>query len=191
MNSKPNSNIPVWDPAVRLFHWSLAAAFLVAYMTGDYWEILHVNAGYLIGGLLVLRVLWGFIGPTYARFSNFVRTPREVMTYVKDAVRFRAPRYIGHNPAGGAMALALMISLAMTVVSGIALYGATDFAGPLAGMFRGEFAADVLEGLHELGANLTLFLVVLHLGGLLFSSLEHGENLIKSMITGRKKEIRA
>ena len=191
MNSKPNSNIPVWDPAVRLFHWSLAAAFLVAYMTEDYWEILHVNAGYLIGGLLVLRVLWGFIGPTYARFSNFVRTPREVMTYVKDAVRFRAPRYIGHNPAGGAMALALMISLAMTVVSGIALYGATDFAGPLAGMFRGEFAADVLEGLHELGANLTLFLVVLHLGGLLFSSLEHGENLIKSMITGRKKEIRA
>lgn len=191
MNSKPNSNIQVWEPAVRLFHWSLAAAFPVAYMTEDHWEILHVNTGYLIGGLLVLRVLWGFIGPTYARFSHFVRTPREVMTYVKDAVRFRAPRYIGHNPAGGAMALALMISLAMTVVSGIALYGATDFAGPLAGMFRGEFAAEFLEGLHELGANLTLFLVVLHLGGLLFSSLEHGENLIKSMITGRKKEIRA
>ena len=113
------------------------------------------------------------------------------MAYLGDAMRLRAPRYIGHNPAAGAMVLALMTSLILTVVSGIALYGATDFAGPLAGAFRGELAADVLEGLHELGANLTLFLVVLHLGGVLFSSLEHGENLIKSMITGRKKEIRA
>jgi cytochrome b len=84
-----------------------------------------------------------------------------------------------------------MISLAITVVSGIALYGATDFAGPLAGLFRGELAADVLEEMHELGANLTLLLVVLHLGGVLFTSLEHGENLVKSMITGRKKEIQA
>ena len=67
----------------------------------------------------------------------------------------------------GGMVLALMTSLAITVVSGIALYGATDFAGPLAGMFRGELAADVLEGLHELGANLTLLLVILHLGGVL------------------------
>lgn len=191
MNTDSRRDIPVWDPAVRLFHWSLAAAFLVAYVTEDDWEMLHVNAGYLVGILLVLRMLWGFIGPRHARFSDFVRTPRDVIAYVADAVRFRAPRYIGHNPAGGAMVVALMSSLAITAVSGIALYGTTDFAGPLAGMLRGELAADVLEGLHELGANLTLFLVVLHLGGVLFSSLEHGENLIKSMITGRKKEVQA
>jgi cytochrome b len=186
MDAESSRSIPVWDAAVRLFHWSLAVAFLIAYVTEDHWEILHVNAGYLIGVLIVLRVLWGFIGPRHARFSDFVRTPRAVMAYLADAVRLRAPRYIGHNPAAGAMVLALMTSLAITVVSGIALYGATDFAGPLAGIFRGELAADVLEGLHELGANLTLVLVVLHLGGVLFSSLEHGENLVKSMITGRK-----
>ena len=191
MNTEPIRSIPVWDPAVRLFHWTLAGAFLVAYVTEDDWEVLHVNAGYLIGTLIVLRLLWGFIGPAHARFSDFVRTPREVMSYAADAMHLRAPRYVGHNPAGGAMVLALLLSLTLTVVTGVALYGTTDFAGPLAGVWRGEFAADLLEESHEIGANLTLFLVVLHLGGVLFSSLEHGENLIKSMITGRKKEVGA
>jgi cytochrome b len=191
MNTESSRTIPVWDPAVRLFHWSLAAAFLVAYVTEDHWETLHVNAGYIIGVLIVLRVLWGFTGPRHARFSDFVRTPRQVMAYVADAVRFRAPRYVGHNPAAGAMIVALLISLTLTVLTGISLYGTTDFAGPLAGVWRGELAADVLEEAHEAGANLTLFLVVLHLGGVLFSSLEHGENLVKSMITGRKKEVQA
>lgn len=191
MNIAPSRSIPVWDPAVRLFHWSLATAFLVAYFTEDEMETLHVNAGYLIGILIGLRLIWGFVGTPHARFSDFVRTPREVMAYLADALHRRAPRYVGHNPAGGAMVVALLICLAMTVLSGVALYGATDFAGPLAGSFRGERAADVLEAVHELGANLTLLLVVFHLGGVLFSSLEHGENLVKSMITGRKKEAQA
>ena len=191
MNAASSRTIPVWDPAVRLFHWSVAGAFLVAYVTEDDWEMLHVNAGYLIGILIALRLLWGFVGTPHARFSDFVRRPGEVMVYAGDAVRRRAPRYIGHNPAGGAMVVALLISLTLTVATGIALYGATDFAGPLAGVWRGEFAADVLEEVHEVGANLTLLLVVLHLGGVLFSSLEHGENLVKSMINGRKKEAQA
>jgi len=191
MNTAPSRSIPVWDPAVRLFHWSLATAFLVAYFTEDEMETLHVNAGYLIGILIGLRLIWGFVGTPHARFSDFVRPPREVTAYLTDALRLRAPRYLGHNPAGGAMIVALLLCLAMTVFSGVALYGVTDFAGPLAGFFRGEQAADVLEGVHELGANLTLLLVILHLGGVLFSSLEHGENLVKSMITGRKKEAEA
>ncbi|MEA3273785.1 MAG: cytochrome b/b6 domain-containing protein [Pseudomonadota bacterium] len=188
MSAETEKEIQVWDPAIRLFHWSLAATFAVTYLTEDDWELLHVNAGYLMGALLVFRVLWGFVGPYHARFAHFVRPPSEVMSYLWTAVRFQAPRHIGHNPAGGAMILALLISLAITVVSGIALYGSTDFAGPLAGVLRGEMAADILEGVHETGANLTLLLVVLHLGGVLFASLEHGENLIKAMFTGRKKE---
>jgi cytochrome b len=191
MNAGSRRSIPVWDPAVRLFHWTLAFAFLLVWLTGDEWETIHVNAGYLIGVLIGLRVLWGLIGPRHARFSDFVRGPREVITYAAQALRLRAPRYLGHNPAGGAMVLALLLSFAATVASGVALYGATDFAGPLAGFWRGALAADLLEGIHEAGANATLFLVMLHLGGVLFSSLEHGENLVKSMITGRKKEVQA
>ena len=191
MNAEPNRDIQVWDPALRLFHWTLAGSFMVAYVTEDDWMMLHVNAGYLIGILIALRLVWGFIGPRHARFSDFVRTPLEVLAYARDAVRLQAPRYIGHNPAAGAMVVALLVCLTLTVLTGIALYGTTDFAGPLAGVWRGEVAADVLEEIHEAGANLTLFLVVLHLGGVLFTSVEQGENLVKSMITGRKKEVRA
>lgn len=187
MATDVSKEVRVWDPAVRIFHWTLAAAFATAWLTGDELALVHVNAGYLIGGLLVFRLIWGFVGTRHARFSDFVRTPSQVLAYVRDAVRLRSHRYVGHNPAGGAMILALMITLGITVASGMALYGATDFAGPLAGMFRGELAADLLEGLHEAGANLTLFLVVLHIGGVLFSSLAEGENLIRAMITGRKE----
>ncbi len=180
--------VRVWDPAVRLFHWSLVAAFAAAYLSGDDWMSLHINAGYLIGGLLVFRILWGFIGPRHARFRDFVRSPSAVFAYLRQAVRLSAPRHQGHNPAGGAMILALLVSLTLTVVSGILLYGATDFAGPLAGLLRGEVAADVLEDIHAFAANLTVVLVVLHLAGVLFASFEHGENLAKAMLTGRKRE---
>ena len=159
MRSDSTNQVRVWDPAVRLFHWTLAAAFLVAYFTEDELQYLHVNAGYLIGGLVLFRILWGFAGPGYARFSTFVRRPSQVADYLRKALRFQAPRHLGHNPDGGAMILALLISLTITVLSGAALYGTTDFSGPLAGLFRGETAADVLEGIHEVGANLTPFLI--------------------------------
>jgi cytochrome b len=187
MKTDALKEVRVWDPAVRLFHWTLAGAFLVAYFTEDELQVLHVNAGYLIGAIILFRLVWGFVGPGHARFSDFVRPPSQVLDYLRQAVHFRAPRHLGHNPAGGAMILALLVTLTVTVVSGIALYGTTDFAGPLSGVFRGEAAADVLEALHEVGANLTLILVGLHLAGVLLSSVEHGENLIKSMFTGRKK----
>lgn len=186
---KPVVNeIKIWDPAVRIFHWTLATSFLVTWLTEDEAQALHVYAGYVIGALLVFRVIWGFIGTRHARFRDFVHGPSVVKAYLSDALRFRARRYLGHNPAGGAMVMALLASLAITVLSGVALYGATEFAGPLAGVFRGELAADLLEETHEFGANLTLLLVVLHLGGVLFSSLEHRENLVHAMVTGRKKE---
>jgi cytochrome b len=188
MNTEASRDTRVWDLAVRVFHWSLATAFAVSYLTEDELQTVHIYAGYLVGVLIAFRLLWGFVGPRHARFSDFVRTPSAVLAYLKAAVRMRAPRFLGHNPAGGAMVVALLITLAVTVVSGMALYGTTDFAGPLAGLFRGDAAADVLKEVHELAANLTLGLVVLHLAGVVFASLEHRENLVKAMITGRKEE---
>jgi len=187
MATDVSSEVRVWDPAVRIFHWTLAAAFATAWLTGDELALVHVNAGYLIGGLLVFRLIWGFVGTRHARFSDFVRPRSQVLAYLRDVVRLRSDHCLGHNPAGGAMVLALMITLGITVASGLALCGAHDFAGPLAGVLRGELAADLLEGLHEAGANLALFLVVLHLAGVLFSSLAEGENLLRAMITGRKQ----
>jgi cytochrome b len=181
--------VRVWDPLVRLFHWSLAASFTIAFLTEDDLLVLHVWAGYTIFGLILVRLLWGFVGTRHTRWSDFVKEPGEIMAYLKDAVRFRAARHLGHNPAGGAMVIALLVSLTATGLSGLAVYGAQELSGPLAPMLSGlpESWAHLLEDFHEVLANLTLLLVVLHLVGVAFTSLVHRENLVKSMITGLKR----
>ena len=182
--------IKVWDPLVRIFHWTLVSAFLVAYFTEDDLLDLHVYAGYLIGGLLVFRLIWGFVGSRYARFSDFVKPPREVWAYLKSILFQHPKRYLGHNPAGGAMVIALLASLLLTTVSGIAIYGAGESAGPLAASLAGvgDFWADVFEEIHEFFANATVALVVFHVLGVILAGRQHKENLIKSMVNGLKEE---
>jgi len=181
----------VWDPLVRIFHWVLVTAFVVAWATGDDWMNLHELAGYTIGGLLLFRLLWGLIGPRHARFSDFVRPPREIAAYLADVVRFRARRYVGHNPAGGAMVLALLACLLLTVVSGVLTLGFEEFRGPAAGFAAavGDGVADFVEESHELFANLTLLLVFAHIAGVLLASFQHQENLVRAMVTGRKPRV--
>jgi cytochrome b len=184
----PQKTVKVWDPLVRIFHWSLVGTFFIAYFTEDDLLTLHVYAGYIIGGLLVFRLIWGFIGSRYARFNDFVKPPREVWVYLKSILTTHPKRYLGHNPAGGAMAIALLLSLVMVTVSGIALYGIEESAGPLAASFSGagEFWEDVVEGTHEFFANATLALVFFHVLGVVMASLQHKENLVKSMVDGHK-----
>ena len=199
----PNSNeITVWDPLVRLFHWTLAIAFTLAYFTqegpfeelldqvdGQWLQIIHVWAGYVIAGLLLFRLLWGFTGPRYARFSDFVYGPRETLRYVGEVLTLRAPRYLGHNPAGGAMIVVLLLSLAITVSAGLTLYGADKGLGPLSGLLLDSSEAFIhsVKEIHEFFANFTLLLVVGHLVGVIWESLLHRENLAHAMITGRKR----
>ena len=185
---EPNM-VRVWDPLVRLFHWSLAAGFTIAFVTEDDLLALHVWAGYLILGLILIRVLWGLVGARHARWSDFVKEPAEIYTYLKAAIQFRAARYLGHNPAGGAMVVALMLSLTVTGLTGLAVYGAQELSGPMAPLFSGlsEGWAHALEDIHEVLANLTLLLVLLHLAGVALASLQHRENLVRAMITGRKR----
>jgi cytochrome b len=171
----PPATVKIWDVFVRMFHWSLATLFIVAYATGDEIERVHIAAGYAIAGLLALRIVWGFFGPRHARFANFVRPPREVLAYLRDVVLLRAPRYLGHNPAGGAMIIALIAMLAATCITGYMM--TTD-------TFWG---AKWVEGVHETLANLTVGLIILHVLGVLVASFEHRENLVKAMITGRKR----
>lgn len=181
---KSKHEIQVWDLSLRIFHWLLAAGFAVAYLTEDELTGLHVGAGYLISGLLLFRLVWGFIGNPYARFSNFVCSPKKSITYLKDFFALKSKRYLGHNPAGTAMILLLLISLLITCFTGFAVYGAEKAAGPLAGI--GARHEKLWEELHEFFANFTLFLVIVHIMGVLAESYLHRENLIKAMWNGRK-----
>ncbi|MDH5445095.1 MAG: cytochrome b/b6 domain-containing protein [Gammaproteobacteria bacterium] len=182
------NKLKVWDPLVRVFHWTLVLAFFVAFITEEDFLDIHVFAGYLILLLLVIRVVWGFVGTHYARFSEFVYRPTVVMQFVKDTLALKAKRYIGHNPAGGAMIIALMVSLVITGFTGLLVYAAAEHAGPLVGWFtsKGGFWAEAWEEVHEFFANFTMFLVVVHVIGVLLESLVHGENLVTAMITGFK-----
>ena len=196
------NEVAVWDPLVRLFHWSLVISFCAAWFSEGEWfesideslggELLqgiHVWSGYTIAGLLLFRLLWGFVGPRHARFSDFVCRPSAVLAYVRDVLTLRARRTLGHNPAGGAMIVALLLSLGATIVSGLALYGADKGLGPLAGLLAesSDSLIDTLEESHEAATNFTLLLVAGHLLGVVWESLLHRENLVRAMFTGRKR----
>jgi cytochrome b len=182
------NTIKVWDPVIRIGHWTLVTAFFTAYFTEDEFLTAHVWAGYVIGVVVCFRLLWGLVGSDHARFKDFMRPPAAIFRYLTDLVRGQSKRYLGHNPAGAGMILTLLIFLTATVFSGIVLYGMEESAGPLAAwVTENSDREEIWEELHEVFANLTLLLVVLHVIGVIFSSRAHRENLAKAMITGRKK----
>ncbi len=193
--SNTDKEVKVWDPLIRVFHWTLVIGFTVAYLTGDELTTIHIWSGYLIAGLLLVRLLWGFIGTKHARFRDFTYPPREVAAYLKSLVSGKSRRYLGHNPAGGVMVLLLLASLVLTTGSGLMMLQSTQgslIPPPVSqsGWFADdddEFeGSEVLEEVHEFFANLTLLLVFLHIAGVVVSSRLHHENLVRAMITGRK-----
>jgi cytochrome b len=165
----------VWDPVVRIFHWSLVLSFVVAWFTSRSSEDIHHLAGYVAAAVVLVRLLWGFLGTPYARFSQFIRNPMVVVRYLIDMLTGREARYIGHNPAGGMMVLALIAAMAATVLTG--WMSTTD----------AYFGVEWVQRAHDLIAHGLLLLVFLHLGGVVFASLRHRENLIGAMISGRKR----
>jgi cytochrome b len=198
--------VKVWDPVVRLGHWLLVALFATAYITGEVDSDLHANAGYGVVGVVTLRLLWGFAGTRYARFSEFLRGPRETINYLKSFAAGKPAHYLGHNPAGGWMIVLLLAMLLGTSWTGLETYGAQG-KGPLAkGAIAATFVAPAYadddergkvrrrrsagerfwKELHEGFANATLLLVLLHVAGAIASSVVHRENLVRAMITGYK-----
>jgi cytochrome b len=169
------TTVKVWDPFVRIFHWSLVTLFVAAYMTGDMSGKTHDNIGYGVLALVAARVVWGLVGPRHARFSDVVRGPRTVLVFLRDSLRLKAPRYIGHNPAGGAMVLALIAVIAVICGSGVMM---------TLDAFWGE---QWVEDLHVYATWTAIGLVVLHVAGVVLASVEHRENLVGAMFTGRKR----
>jgi cytochrome b len=198
--------VAVWDPIVRIGHWLLVLGFAIAYLSAEEengtpaaW---HVWAGYGIGFVILTRLLWGFVGTRYARFSDFVYRPAQVLRYLLDLPLGRARRFLGHSPAGGAMTMILLLSLAATVATGIVAYGDRGH-GPLAGAplsvvssaaaegsessSSGEGEGSAVSEIHGALASITLALIGLHLLGVGVASLVHRENLVGAMIHGKKR----
>ena len=181
--------VKVWDPLIRHSHWLLAVCFIIAYISEDDFMTIHVWAGYIILTLLVVRIIWGIIGTKHARFNDFVTSPSIAFQYACDSLKLRTKRYLGHNPAGGLMIVAMLITLLMLSFSGLVIYGIEEKAGPLANWLAGsgEWLEDLSEEVHEFFANLMLVLIFIHLIGVLAESLIHRENLVRSMINGYKQ----
>ena len=175
-SSPERSPIQVWDPFVRAFHWFVVAGFIV-----NYFELVregkltHQVIGYAVLALVAARILWGFLGTRSARFADFVRRPAVIRRHLGEILAHRDRRYLGHNPAGGAMVLALLTTTVLVGATG--WLSTTDWF----------FGNDVMEETHEMLANLMLALAGLHFLGVLHSSWRHRENLMMSMINGRKR----
>jgi cytochrome b len=207
---EPTREVPVWDLFVRVGHWVSVAAFFIAYFTEDELMSVHTWAGYAVAIYIIVRLVWGFAGPAHARFSDFAYGPVKAVRYLADLIRARAPRYLGHSPAGAIMVFALLFALAGTAITGMAELAQSRGEGPLAFIVersavtpigeqvvateggddaeeRGDEEESALLELHELFANLTLVLVIFHVGGVVLASWAHKESLVKAMITGRKR----
>ena len=167
--------IRVWDLPTRLFHWLLAATFAGAWLTADSerWISVHTTLGYSFAGLIGFRLVWGLVGPRYARFTSFVRGPAAVKRYLLSILTLRPEHHVGHNPAGGWAVLALLGLGALTALSGYATFN--------------DFGGHWLEELHEGAAGAMLALVFVHVGAVLLSSLIHRENLVRAMWNGFKR----
>lgn len=168
-------SVRVWDLPTRIFHWSLATAFLVAFVTSESEKLrdIHVIAGYSLAGLIGFRILWGFVGGAHSRFADFLPTPGKVVGYLKSLLRGRPQHYVGHNPAG---AVAIFLLLAFGLVAAASGYAAYN-----------EIGGHFMEELHEAAANGMMALVIIHVAGVIVSSWLHHENLVRAMITGWKR----
>ncbi|MGL5012124.1 MAG: cytochrome b/b6 domain-containing protein [Paracoccaceae bacterium] len=171
--TSPQRMVKVWDLGVRLFHWGLVAGVLAAYLSEDS-RSLHRIFGYIVMGLIAFRLIWGLVGTYHARFTSFVPGPVRLMRYLRDIAQRREARYLGHNPAGAAMIVALLLVLAGISATGWMM--GTD----------AWFGVEWVEHAHEWLVNGLIVLVLLHLGGVALASLRHRENLVKAMVTGLK-----
>ena len=169
------TQVKVWDPVVRIFHWTLALGCIANLTVLRDVQPAHEIVGYVILGAIAIRILWGFVGSAHARFSDFIPGPRKLLDYLGSRVRGKAPRYVGHNPGGALMMLALVGLATICSVTGV-MMEQDAFWG-----------VEWVEDFHKSAANLILALAVFHVLAALVESWHHRENLIRAMITGRKR----
>jgi cytochrome b len=170
------TRLRVWDPFVRIFHWGLVATMTAAWFSSSIRGDAHQWIGLVAATLVGLRLLWGFVGSHYAKFAQFVKGPVTTLSYVFNILRGTERRFIGHNPAGGAMVLALLLAVSATATTGYLM--TTD----------AYYGDEFMQGLHSLCAYGTVGLIFVHLAGVVLASVRHKENLVAAMVTGHKRE---
>lgn len=180
----------VWDIPTRVFHWVLVLTVCTGWWLGDNLSFSNIDwhfyLGYTTGGLVVFRVLWGFIGPQSSRFSALFFRPGDVIAYLKNVPRRKPSGVAGHNPIGSLSVLALLLTLTVQVSTGLFAEADDLFSsGPLSNLVSSS-TVQLANAIHEISAKVLLVLVGLHVAAVLFYLLWKGENLISAMITGRK-----
>jgi len=179
--------VTVWDLPVRVVHWSLVALVAVLMVSAKLGEMqIHGKAGLVMIGLVLFRLCWGVVGTPNARFVSFLRGPGAVASYAWAFLRGRAPRHLGHNPLGGWMVAVLLTVLLVQAVLGLFATDDILFDGPLAHLVSSSTSA-FLTGLHKLLFKALLALVGLHVLGVLAHLVVERENLVRPMLTGRKR----
>lgn len=173
--AQKSGGVKVWDPIVRVFHWTVAAGVIANLTVLKHEETPHIYVGYVVVTALAIRLVWGVIGRRHARFASFVTGPVGLLRYFRAMIARREPRYIGHNPAGAAMIVVLMLLLA--------IIGSTGWMMGL-DLFWG---VGWVETAHEVAANILIGAVALHVIGAIVESVRHRENLPLAMITGYKR----
>jgi cytochrome b len=177
-------SVYVWDLPTRIFHWSLLALILIAWFTGEEegaGALIHLYAGEAVAGLIVFRVVWGFIGGERARFADFAAGPAAVFAHVRNLFSRQPARHLGHNPLGAVAVFLLLIVIAAVVVTGLFSESEAQ-SGPFAGLWGLE-----LSELHEELFRTLQGLVVLHLLGVAVETVKTKDALVRAMITGKKR----
>ena len=195
--------LPSWDPLLRLAHWGIAGVVLANYAFTKEGGSVHIALGWAGMALLLLRLIWGFVGPREARFASFPPNPMAALRHLGGLLRGKAPQYPSHNPAGALMAYALWACLAVLMLTGLGMSGLSPFAQAdlEAAVAEGDWSVlveedgdaegespygDVLEEVHEVAANLILILAVLHVAGVAVESRALRRNLLAPMLITRR-----
>lgn len=178
--------ILIWDIPTRLFHWLLVLALIAQWLTAEVLDDaiqLHMYIGYFTLGLIIFRISWGFIGPKYARFNDFVSSPRDLIHALK-TIR-RAEHSTGHNPLGGLMVIAMLVIILLQAISGLFTSDDILFNGPYANWASKEWQS-FWQSLHHQLFDWILILVGLHIAAVIVHQLVLKHNIVLPMLTGKK-----
>lgn len=188
MPDNSHGKVIIWDLPTRIFHWLLVSSFLIAWLSYDDNRFLYIHtfAGYVFLGLLVFRLVWGFIGTHYARFHSFAHDWNSVNEYLKGLLNGQAMRYIGHNPAGGYAIFAMLIIGFIVALSGVLTLAGEEGHGPLRGLVNFNIGI-ISHSVHEYLAWFLLLVTAIHVLGVISESVWDNENLVWTMISGKKE----